>query len=484
MADELSYYRGRLDELTGQVIRSDSLVSRARRELGQRKKAMAILSELQFKVRVDTPETEMIREALKATAAGLKMDRSAFLHRESTGLRVTAATGYPAVEDPIGKSIAEVPQARLVTTATPVDATIESLHAVLKVPFFVTVPVTAGGREVGFIVSGRLREQKPFYPALDEGDFSTWQATAGFLGAALHNGELFRKTQALATSFARFVPAEFLELLGKSSVLDITLGDSRSMEMTILFSDIRGFTSISEKLSPEATFNFVNGYLKHAAPIIQAHGGFIDKYIGDAIMALFPGDNGPLGAIRAGIGLREAVTAYNAESGLPPIAAGVGIHTGHVILGTTGFQNRLDCTVIADAVNLASRLEGLTKYYGSALITSGETWQKLPAESYPAARLVDRVKVKGKSEPVALYDVFEAEGEAGRSAKLQSAESFAVALAAYTAGDFAAANTALEKLASENPADLAVKLLQQRIANIKKNGLPLNWTGVTALDAK
>lgn len=479
MSDEISYYKARLDELTGQVIRGDSVVSRAKRELGQRRKALGILAELQGEVRVDMPEGEVMRRALTATARALKMDRSVMILQDGDGWRVAMSLGYPAAEDPVGKMLGGVAfETRVVTAATVVDARVAELREVLKFPYFVAVPVKVGEREVGLLVSGRLREQKPFYPALDEGDLATWQATAGFLGAALYNGELFRKTVALAGSFSRFVPGDFLRLLERGSILEVGMGDHRAMEMTVLFSDIRGFTSVSEKLSPRETFEFVNGYLKHAAPVIARHGGFIDKYIGDAIMALFP--DGPAGAVAAGVELRDAVAAYNAESGLPPISVGVGVHSGPVILGVTGFANRLDCTVIADAVNLASRIEGLTKVYGSPVLASGEAWRQMAESDRPEGRVVDVVRVKGKREPVELVDVFAGDIERVREHKRKTLPMFEAGRAAYVRGDLPAARQHLEQCHG----DLAAKVLLGRIAQFEKSGLPVGWDGVVALEAK
>jgi class 3 adenylate cyclase len=492
---ELSYYRDRLDELTGQIIKSDSIVSRSKRELGQRRKALALLSELQRTVRADMPEAEVARLALSSAATALKMDRTVLLRTED-GAHFTAAhtLGYPPAEDPALAGLSLVlPQfasesaSRLVTAATPRDDATSALSAALRLPFFVAAPVFAGKRCAGLIVSGRLREAKPFFPPLDDGDLSTWQATAGFLGSAILNADLFARVKAMADSFSRFVPREFLDLLGRDDLLHISIGDQTHLELSILFSDIRGFTTLSEKLSPEETFAFVNAYLAFAAPVIRRNGGFIDKYIGDAIMALFP--RSPEDAVRAGIELQTAADAFNRN---PPlrlpgtVAVGVGIHTGNVMLGTTGYQNgpeaRLDCTVIADAVNLASRLEGLTKYYGSRLILSADTLSKIPYP--PAHRLVDRVRVKGKSDPVLIYDVYAADDPETRALKHGTRHDFAAALSAYTTGDLAAANVLLAAVLERHPTDLAALLLATRIQHFQSEGLPENWNGVVSLDTK
>jgi class 3 adenylate cyclase len=489
MSDELSYYRSRLDELTGQVIRADSIVSRAKRELGQRRKALAILSDLQRTVRADMPPAEVARLALTAASTALKMDRTVLFEVTQGGLAATTSLGYPSAEDPLGAAVRlPIPDALrqesgslLITATSPASELIESLRIAARMPYFVAVPVLAGKTLHGIIVSGRLREQKPFFPPLDDGDLATWQATAGFLGSAILNGQLFAKTKRMADSFLRFVPQEFLDLLGRDEVADVALGDQTTLTLSILFSDIRGFTTLSEKMTPDETFRFVNGYLAHAGPVIRKNGGFIDKYIGDAIMALFPGS--PADALRAGIELQSAAASFNAVSGLPSrIAVGVGVHTGQVMMGTTGFEDRLDCTVIADAVNLASRLESLTKHYGASLITSGDSLAQLP--SPPEHRLIDRVKVKGKSQPVELYDVFSADPEPTRTLKRQTLPIFAAALTAYTAGDLHAAHDLLTRVLTAHPSDTAANLLLDRITSFLSTGLPNGWTGTVALESK
>ncbi len=500
---ELAYYRDRLDELTGQVIKSDSVVSRAKRELGQRRKALAILSDLQRTVRADMPPADVARLALTAASAALKMDRTVLLQPLPDGRFIPTTTlGYAPADDPaLAPTPLDIPTDlraesayRLVTaatsvtspnpsTATSADPFITAVRDTLKLPFFVAAPVMAGKRCAGLILSGRLREQKPFFPPLDDGDLSTWLATAGFLGSAIENAELFSRVKRMADSFSRFVPHEFLDLLGRDDLVDVAMGDQTRLELTIVFSDIRGFTTLSEKLSPEETFAFVNAYLAFAAPVIRRNGGFIDKYIGDAIMALFP--RSPQDAIQAGIELQLAAAAFNLAPPIKlpgPIAVGVGVHTGSVMLGTTGFDDRLDCTVIADAVNLASRLEGLTKYYGSRLICSADALAKVP--SPPAHRLVDRVRVKGKSDPVILFDIYAADEPETRALKHGTRHDFAAALNAYTTGNLDAADVLLAAVIERHPTDLAALLLATRIKHFQSEGLPENWSGVVSLDTK
>ncbi|MEG3972906.1 AAA family ATPase, partial [Microcoleus sp. T2B6] len=170
--------------------------------------------------------------------------------------------------------------------------------------------------------------------------------------------ELFLLNQA----YERFVPNQFLQFLDKSSIIDVELGDQVQLEMSVLFSDIRDFTTLSETMTPKDNFRFINSYLSRMEPVINENNGFIDKYIGDAIMALFSGEAN--NAVKAGIAMLHCLVEYNqnrANSGYGPIQIGIGINTGTLMLGTVGGQNRMEGTVISDAVNLASRVESLTK---------------------------------------------------------------------------------------------------------------------------
>ncbi|MCE9500405.1 MAG: adenylate/guanylate cyclase domain-containing protein, partial [Leptospira sp.] len=172
-----------------------------------------------------------------------------------------------------------------------------------------------------------------------------------------------KNLQTLNTAFHRFVPTQFLEFLNKKSVVEIGLGDSALYDMSVLFSDIRSFTSMSEKMSPDDNFRFLNSYLKRMEPIVKKNQGFVDKYIGDAIMSLYPEKNTPGEtssdrAVRSGIEMQEEMKLYNIHrksQGYNSIAIGTGIHTGKLMLGTVGSEDRIDTTVIGDTVNLASR---------------------------------------------------------------------------------------------------------------------------------
>ncbi|MBL0266449.1 MAG: hypothetical protein IPQ05_21945 [Leptospiraceae bacterium] len=210
--------------------------------------------------------------------------------------------------------------------------------------------------------------------------------------------EAFELERAYAKSMQRFVPEQFLKNLDKENILQVKKGDAKSLEMAVLFTDIRGFTSLSETIGTRETFAFLNRYLEIMEPIIESKGGFIDKFIGDAIMALFVE---PEKALEAAIAMMEVTKEQILPDG-SRLKTGIGIHFGELILGTVGSENRLETTVIGDTVNLASRIESLTKQYSAEILVSADVIKHLPNAKYKWKEL-DSVTVRGKSKPVSLF---------------------------------------------------------------------------------
>ena len=224
----------------------------------------------------------------------------------------------------------------------------------------------------------------------------------------------FTKSEELAesliitnSSIARFVPSEFLKFLNKTNIVDVKLGDHLKQEMTIFFSDIRGFTSLSEKLNSEEVFEFLNDYFKRTINIIQNNGGFVDKIIGDGVMAIFP--KSPNDAVKASREIQEQISLWNNEreqQGYPLISIGIGIHTGIVSMGTVGTDARLDTTVIGDTVNTASRLEALNKEYGTKIILSETSFKKLDPHWLDDVKELGSVRIRGREGLLSIYECF------------------------------------------------------------------------------
>lgn len=283
-------------------------------------------------------------------------------------------------------------------------------------------------------------------------------------------------------ALTRFVPREFLRLLGRERVADVRLGDHVSKDLTILFADIRGFTSMSENFGPSGTFRFLNGCLSRIAPHIHANGGFIDKYIGDAVMALFPSNS--LGAVRAAIAIQAEVDSYNREHGLSDddregLAIGVGIYRGPTMLGTIGEPRRFEATVISDAVNVAARLEALTRRLGVRVLV-GESVLTDLSEANIALRPLGRVVARGRGEPVAVWEVLDADGEDVRREKTETMEGFLSAIDAFERGAFSEAIEAFDGVLERSPNDGPSWIYQQACQRFLTNEIPFGFRG--ALD--
>jgi two-component system sensor histidine kinase ChiS len=291
--------------------------------------------------------------------------------------------------------------------------------------------------------------------------------------------------EALLSAYGRFVPHELLRLLEKANILDVKLGDFMQRDMTVLFSDIRSFSSLSESMTPFETFNFLNSYLKRMGPLIRASGGFIDKYIGDGIMALFP--RSPDDGLAAAVAMQRGLVEYNehrARSGYRPIGIGIGVHRGRLMLGTVGEHERMDGSVIADAVNLCSRLEALTRVYGAGILTTGRTLKALSSPGRFASRFIDRVRVKGRRETVLLFEVLDGEPVEKRALKLSYREELARAMRHYYGRSFEKALMIFDELRARNPEDEIPRIFKRRCELCVNIGVPDDWQGVELIEVK
>ncbi|HEY9708241.1 MAG TPA: adenylate/guanylate cyclase domain-containing protein, partial [Oculatellaceae cyanobacterium] len=272
----------------------------------------------------------------------------------------------------------------------------------------------------------------------------------------------------LATAARRFVPNEFLSLLGHKSLVDVKIGDQVHREMSVLFSDIRDFTTLSEGMTPQENFKFINAYLKRMEPAIISNQGFIDKYIGDGIMALFSGVADD--ALKAAISMQLHLADYNQHrinSGDVPISIGIGINTGSLMLGTVGGQSRMDTTVISDDVNLASRLEELTKFYGVSVLISHQTLARLQNPTAYCIRFIEQVTVKGKSKAVAVFEVFDGDELKIKEVKLATKSLFEKGLFLYYQQDFSEATKRFETVIRINPKDRVAQIYLERCRTLQ-----------------
>jgi adenylate cyclase len=296
--------------------------------------------------------------------------------------------------------------------------------------------------------------------------------------------EQLKFTQALFLlnqAYERFVPQQFLQFLNKSSIVDVQLGDQVQQEMSVLFADIRDFTALSESMTPQENFRFINSYLSCMEPAIAAHNGFIDKYIGDAIMALFSG--GADDAVQAGISMIQRLEAYNQsrqQNQQPPIQIGIGINTGSLMLGTVGGHNRMESTVISDTVNVASRIENLTKDYQVSLLISHQTFLQLQDATQYDIRLIDKVKVRGKSETVSIFEVFNGDRPHIRIGKSVTKTTFEQALLFYNQAAYSKAAELFANCLQQNPWDKVSQIYLERCQSASIIGHKFGTGGMLA----
>lgn len=301
--------------------------------------------------------------------------------------------------------------------------------------------------------------------------------------------EVAEKNAALCKTFERYVPQEFLNCLEKASILEIQRGDHVHRQMSILFSDIRSFTTIVEGNSHAENFSFINRYFARMEPAIRSAGGFVDSYEGDCVMALFPGHKLSIAddAVNAGLGMLKALAEYNQEraaEGHAPLAIGVGISTGQLTLGTIGSAERMKCGVIGDPVNLAARVEGMTKLYGAAMLITEFTYAQLRAPTSLSVREVDRVRAKGKTAAVTIYEVLSALPAAERDSRLATLSAFSQGLALFRQGAIQEALSHFQDVRARAPQDVAAQLYVARCQEFLTAGVPSGWDGVMQLTGK
>jgi class 3 adenylate cyclase len=287
--------------------------------------------------------------------------------------------------------------------------------------------------------------------------------------------------------FRRFVPDQVLDKIAKEGLDSIKLGGAEEGIATILFTDIRSFTSIAEKLSPNETLAFLNGFMQRMQPVIHEHGGFINEFIGDEIMAIFYKFGQADAAIQTAIAMRQVLKAYNQErsaAGEPEIDVGVGINTGKVIWGTIGSEVRMDSAIIGDTVNLASRLQSLTRRYHAGVLVSDSTFREIQHPKKFCFREIDVVQVKGKSNSVVLYEFFEVDPEPHKTQKMQSLAEYTRGLQSYRARVWQRAASSFEACLKICPDDSIARMYLERCRAYLQSPPGADWNGVTVLVEK
>jgi DNA-binding response OmpR family regulator/anti-sigma regulatory factor (Ser/Thr protein kinase) len=280
----------------------------------------------------------------------------------------------------------------------------------------------------------------------------------------------------------RFVPTKFLHSIGKSSIMDVKLGDYANQNVTVFFSDIRRYTTISETMTPEENFRFIHAYVRRMGPIIHEHSGFINQYMGDAIMAIFPEKT--IHSLNAAIDMQKKIVEYNKERRMKrreAITVGMGLHCGSLTMGIIGDENRSEPSTIADTVNIASRIEQLTKYYGARILLSENSYMNLPEAHRYHIRYLGNVRVKGKKESLKVYECFDGDQEEMIQMKIETLTDFDLGLKYYYKKDFPEAAVSFKKVLKKNDSDQVVHNFYNNAVKFSHKGVPKDWSGIESI---
>ena len=291
----------------------------------------------------------------------------------------------------------------------------------------------------------------------------------------------------MKSTMSRYMDADLADQLLEAGDGDDMMGGKDSIG-TVLFSDIRSFTTLTESLGAQGTVGFLNDYFTVMVDCIQDEGGMLDKFIGDAIMAIFgtpvAHDDDPDRGLRAAIQMMHGLNEFNEirkSQGLPPVDHGMGLNTDEIVSGNIGSPKRMDYTVIGDGVNLAARIESSCKKYGAKILMSEYTFEALKA-TY-RTRQVDSVIVKGKTEPVHVFEVLDFHSKETFPNMIEVLEMFNNGIEYYNEGNWEKAIAQFKKAQKGNPDDKCSNMYVERCGILKKRD-PKDWDGVWVATSK
>lgn len=352
-------------------------------------------------------------------------------------------------------------------------------------------PLKVKHRTLGIIILGN-QENKDFRAA----DLKLLTTIALQSATAIESAHLYQKNLKEARDreeaireihevSQKFVPSEFLKSLGKDNITEVSLGDLVEREVTVVFTDIRGFTTISESVTPEQNFLFINSFNNRMGPIIRKNNGFILQYLGDGFMALFP--KGSQDAVTASVEMHKELQVYNSERSLKkrlPIKVGIGMQNGKLIMGVTGDAERLDAAIISDTVNTAARIEGLSKHYNTSILLTEECKNSLTEPDNFNLRYLGPVKLKGKKKPINLYECINGDELSLFDHKLETLPTFDKAMKLFFNKEFAMAAVTFQGIYKMNTNDQTAKLFLNKSAHLITEEIEDNWKGVETMTTK
>ncbi|MEL7532509.1 MAG: response regulator, partial [Bacteroidota bacterium] len=283
----------------------------------------------------------------------------------------------------------------------------------------------------------------------------------------------------------RFIPNQFIRSLGYGRITEVKLGDQVEKHVSVLFSDIRAYTSLSEQMSPADTFRFVNALHGRMGPIVQKYGGFVNQYLGDAIMAIFP--ETAQGALDAAIAMQKSLNEYNVDrvaKKRKPIDIGIGFHSGPLIMGIIGDEKRMDAATISDTVNTASRIESLTKHFGANILLTDVSLSEVDNPADYHLRFLGSVQVKGRQKAVRLYECYDGDTDERILLKERTIDFFELAMERYYLRDFAGAVAAFGQLLMVHPEDQIAQHFHALAEQYRIEGVEEDWTGIQRMQLK
>lgn len=294
-----------------------------------------------------------------------------------------------------------------------------------------------------------------------------------------------QELEELYRSSERFLPKDFLLILNKKSIQEVNLGDSAQVEMQIMFSDIRGFTTLTESLGPARTALVLNKYMGYMAPIVRKYEGVVGQFLGDGILAFF--DLAPEHAIDAALEMQRALDEFNkdiAALGLEPVDIGIGLNGGNAMFSIIGEAERLEGLVISDSVNLSARIESLNKYYHTRFLITGAVYDKIADPERYLIRLIDKIVVKGKTQSAKIYEVEPLPAPEDLPIARDYVALFERGFAAYESGDFASAERAFSECLRRKPSDRVAHRMRERCLEFQVSGVPVGWDGTHQMTEK
>jgi adenylate cyclase len=486
-------------------------------ELRRKDEAIATLARLAVELGASRELDGLLETMLAALDGAFGFEHSMVLLKDAARdvLVVAASRGYPepgiGAEVPVGKGVIGVVAKRkklmrmgnvssqrdyvgAATSQGTAAVATSALPGLAAAASVVAIPLVKQADLIGV-----LYVESTLPAVFDDADQSLIEAVAGQAAVAIQNAqyhaaelervaEVERANRSLTEwneSSRRFIPNEFLAILGRRRLPEVERGDHAELTMSTFFSDIRDYTSLVEGQGAKENFAFINEYLAYMEAPLASNGGFVDSYRGDGILALFAGsaDRAVEAAVES-LGTLARLNEVREARGERALRIGIGVDTGPLMLGTIGGETRLSASVIGDSVNTACRIESLTKLYGAAVLITDRTRAGCAGLERFRMRAVDRIRPKGKANPITLYEVLDGLPADERGGKLASLADFEQGLALYQAGEPGAGLVHFAAVLKAFPADRAAQLYVGRCWQHIENGVPDGWDGVMTMTTK